>query len=312
MHQILFVDDELSILKAIKRLFLDHNHKITTAQSGPEALEIIKRNEISVCVADQRMPTMLGSELLTKTKEISPFTTRVILTGYTDLDSILNAINNGEIYRFILKPWNDNELIQQVEMSINKYRENIARNEKLMLALAETIELKDPYTKGHCQRVAQLSVSIAEELNLDEKTITAIRYGAWLHDCGKVGVKETILNHPGSLDADQTKEMCKHSKAGAKVAKVAGFAPQVINIIKYHHERLDGTGYPDGLAGKQIPLEARIVAVADIYDALSTDRPYRKACSIAKVKEIMQNLKGNTLDGRLVKILLEKVILDRN
>lgn len=310
MHQILFVDDELSILKSIKRLFLDSDYDIITAQSGLEAIDIVKHTEISVCVADQRMSGMSGTELLTKIKDLSPFTTRVLLTGYTDLDSILCAINSGEIFRFILKPWDDSELISQVDMAVAKFKKKIAKNEKLMLALAETIELKDPYTKGHCQRVAEYAVAIAKELDLNEKTITAIRYGAWLHDCGKIGIKEATLNLPGNFNDDQKKEMCKHPEAGANVAKIAGFSPQVINTILYHHEKLNGTGYPKGLKGKNIPLEAQIVAVADIYDALSTDRPYRRACSAVKTKEIMHKLKGNSLDGLLIDILLEKVICD--
>lgn len=308
LGNVLFVDDEISTLKSIKRLLSMHGFEILTANSGEEALEIIRANNIAVCVSDQRMPGMLGTDLLTKAKEISPLTVRMILTAYTDLDSLLGAINNGEIFRFILKPWNDEALLNHINDALDVHRKDKAQGDQVILALAQTIELKDPYTKGHCERVANYSVAMAQQLALDASLIADIRYGAWLHDCGKIGVHEDILNLAGSFSADQIAEIEKHPASGATVAEKASLSKRVKNVILYHHERIDGKGYPEGLQGDDIPIEAKIVAVADVYDALATDRPYRKACTEEQIKNIMTDMRDFALEDELVELLLEKIV----
>jgi len=308
MNTILFVDDEDSILSSIKRLFALHDFDILTASSGKKALEIIKTKTVSVLVSDQRMPNMLGTELVATVKEVSPQTIRMILTGYADLDSILGAVNKGEIFRFVLKPWNDEQLIDHVTDALNVYDKNRAQEEQVILGLAQTIELKDPYTKGHCERVARYSVALAEVYGLDESLICDIRRGAWLHDCGKIAIHEDVLNLPGSVNEKQLEEIKKHPSNGVKVAKEASLSQHVQNIILCHHERVDGTGYPNGLSRADIPIEAKIVAVADVYDAITTDRPYRKACDETQVRKILAELRGSALDEQLVDIFMEKIV----
>lgn len=311
MSHILFVDDEGSILKAARRFFVLRDVEILTAGSGNEALELFKNHDISVLVTDQRMPEMTGTELVEKVRHLSPETVRIILSGYTDLSALLEAINNGKIFRFMVKPWKDDDLLKYIEEALEQYQLNLRnrnQEEQMLLALAQTIELKDPYTKGHCERVALFAVEISRELGLPEDQIKEIRHGAWLHDCGKIGLHEDILNFPGRVDGEQMDKIRKHPEDGATIAEQAALPTRVANIIRYHHERVDGTGYPKGLKRNGIPLEAKIVAVADVYDAISSDRPYHKACSAEKAREIMTDFRGSSLDEELVDLFMETVL----
>lgn len=177
-------------------------------------------------------------------------------------------------------------------------------NEDVLRSLAQTIELKDPYTRGHCDRVANLAVQIAKQLDLSVDMQRKIKYGSWLHDCGKIGVPEEVLNAKRELVADEYELIKNHPGWGADVARKANLSPVIINVILCHHERFDGTGYPRGLCGEEIPIEARVVSVADVFDALSSDRPYRKGLSQDKALEIVVSMKGKELDPALVDLFL--------
>jgi putative nucleotidyltransferase with HDIG domain len=177
-------------------------------------------------------------------------------------------------------------------------------NEDVLRSLAQTIELKDPYTRGHCDRVANLAVRIAKLLDLSVDMQRKIKYGSWLHDCGKIGVPEKVLNATRKLEADEYELIKNHPSWGADVARKANLSSVIINVILCHHERFDGTGYPNGLCGEEIPIEARVVSVADVFDALSSDRPYRKGLSQNEVLEIVVSMKGKELDPALVDLFL--------
>ncbi len=300
---VLFVDDEENILNSIKRLFADNDIRILSAANAQEAVKLLKREDVSVIVTDNLMPGMKGLELLSKVKEISPDTVKILMTAHADLATAIDAINNGEVFRFIVKPWENNVFINIVEDGINRYRvaQSLKKaDEATLLSLAQTIELKDPYTRGHCDRVAGYAMMIAESLNLSERTKKEIKHGSWLHDCGKIGVPEEILNYNGRLDEKGYEIIKKHPQWGADVARKAQLSKEVINIILYHHERYDGLGYPSGISGNNIPLEARIVSIADVFDALTTDRPYRKGYNMEKTLSIIESMKGNDLDPELV------------
>jgi putative nucleotidyltransferase with HDIG domain len=266
-------------------------------------MEILKRGDIGVLVTDHRMPGMTGIELLAQARSIAPDTVKIMMTAHADLETALAAINAGEVFRFIIKPWDDKVLIQAVEEGIQHYRliQSLKRSdESHLLSLAQAIELKDPYTRGHCDRVAHYALLIARALNLPPENMNQIRHGSWLHDCGKIGIPEQILNKPGALDADEMEIVKRHPEMGMQVAKVAHASDILQNIIYYHHEKYDGTGYPRGKKGLDIPLEARIVAVADIYDALTTDRPYRPAFSSARAIEMLKSMRGAALDPAIL------------
>jgi putative nucleotidyltransferase with HDIG domain len=204
----------------------------------------------------------------------------------------------------------DEEIVRTVDEGVRRHqlvRSLRHGDEAALRSIAQTIELKDPYTRGHCDRVAAFALTIAESLRLSEGTLRAIKHGSWLHDCGKIGVPETILNRPGKLSAADFEVVKKHPGWGAEVGRQANLPEEVINIILYHHERFDGRGYPTGAKGTEIPIEARIVAVADVFDAMSTDRPYAKGYDRAEAMRVMGVLRGAALDPQLVDIFLAEL-----
>lgn len=304
-EKVLFVDDEEHVLNSIERLFADSDMGILRAGNAGEALSFFNREEIAVVVSDNMMPGTKGLDFLAGLKVVSPHTVKILMTAYADLPTALEAINSGEVYRFIVKPWENEALVETVEQALNRYRTLKAlrrEDETILQSLAQTIELKDPYTKGHCARVATYALMIADMLDLPKTLRKDIRYGSWLHDCGKIGVPEAILNFAGPISSGEFETMKKHPEWGAEVARQARLSETVVNIILHHHERYDGTGYPTGLAGDDIPFEARIVTVADIYDALTSERPYRRACSWAQAFETMTAMTGSILDPQLVDV----------
>lgn len=300
-ERILFVDDEEFILDVIRALFAEHEVEILTAANGFDALELVRNHEIGVLISDNMMPGMKGIDLLSEVKVISPDTVKILMTGYADLETAIEAINRVEVFRFIAKPWENSQLVAIVEDAFERYRliKSLRKgDEPTMLALVRTLELKDPYTRGHSERVASYALLLAEKLGLTN--LQEIRYGSWLHDCGKIGVSENILHYEGPLDEAELVVVRNHPVWGAEVARQAKLSETVVNIIFNHHERYDGKGYPKGVKGLDIPIEARVVAVADIYDAITTERPYRRAYTMEKALEIIESMKGNILDPELV------------
>lgn len=307
---VLFVDDEEVILNCMQTLFAEKDLKIITESNPRIALELIRQEEVAVIVSDQNMPEMTGIELLSRVRDISPDTTKILLTGMTDFNVAVDAINTGEVFRFILKPWNSADLLKTIEEAIIHYQMSTAlkkADEATLISLAQTIELKDPYTKGHCDNVGRYALLIADHLGLSEDKKREIKYGSWLHDCGKIGVPEAILNYPGKLNEQEMKIIKKHPEWGADVARRAQLSDTIINVILYHHEAYDGSGYPYGLKGELIPLEARMVSLADVYDALISDRPYRKAYSMEQAVEIMTSMKSKDFDPKIADIFLSVV-----
>ena len=310
-ENVLFVDDEENVLKSVERVFADVDMTFLKAESAKEALRLLKEHEIAVLVTDNRMPGMSGIDLLSTLRELSPETVKILMTGHADLSTALEAINVGEVYRFIVKPWENEALVRTVREGVDHYRlvkTMRESDEATLLSLAQTIELKDPYTRGHCDRVAGFALMIAERLGLPEETMLHIKYGGWLHDCGKIGVPDALLNSGGKLDDSAFVTIRQHPLWGARVARQARLPQTVINIILYHHERYDGEGYPHGLSGEKIPIEARIVTIADIYDALTSKRSYREPLSWEDALDLMISMSGHQLDPVLMGTFHDVVI----
>jgi putative two-component system response regulator len=310
MATIMFVDDEAGIRNSLKRLFDDSPHNVLIAASAAEALELLRVNTCALIVSDNQMPGESGIEFLNKARQLSPDTVRVMMTAYADLGTALNAINHCEAYRFVVKPWDNQELVELVDSCVLRFellQSLRLKDEALYSSLAQTIELKDQYTRGHCDRVVEFSMALGKRLDLAPETMVHLQHGAMLHDCGKIGVPEAILNFPGKLDTDQMDVIRKHTDWGGEVARTAGMHQISVNIVLYHHEHYNGNGYPAGLAGDNIPLEARIVAVADVYDALASDRPYRKAMPPEVALREFMAMSGTVLDPVLVENFLEIV-----
>lgn len=309
---VLFVDDEENILRALNRAFLDSDFQVLSASSGSEALDRINGESVAVVVSDNHMPGMTGVELLSTVKTRSPDTVRVLMTGQADLQTAIDAINRGEVFRFLVKPWDDEGLRHTVEDGVNRFRviQGLrASDERTLLSLAQTVELKDRYTRGHCDRVASLALETARALGRTEDGfLTELKHGSWLHDCGKIGIPDAVLNKPGKLDEQEFQLIRQHPEWGAQVAMQAGLSPVITNVIRFHHERWDGLGYPQGLSGESIPLEARIVALGDVYDAVTTDRPYQQALLTDEARAIIESARGKAFDPGLTDLFLNRVV----
>jgi putative nucleotidyltransferase with HDIG domain len=305
---LLIVDDEDRILRSIERVLMDSDLRILKANSGDEALRLLQKEELSVILSDNMMPGMKGIDLLSKAKIKAPDTVRILMTGQADLQTAIDAINKGEVFRFITKPWDNAELEEVIQEGVNRFRiigKMRKADEASLLSIGQAIELKDPYTRGHCERVAAYSLLIAEKAGMSKNEQQEIKHGSWLHDCGKIGVSESILNKEGPLTEEEFEVIKNHPSWGAEIARHAQLPDRIVNIILYHHERYDGEGYPFQMSGDEIPLEARIVAVADVFDALTTDRPYRKAFGIREgTRHIEHNMRGRELDPGLVDLFV--------
>ncbi|MCM0080510.1 response regulator [Geomonas sp. Red32] len=310
LDSVLFVDDEKSYLTYTSELFSGRGIEVLTASSALEALDLIRAHQVAVVVSDNEMPGMQGIELLAEIKKLSPDTVKIMVTGHASLATALAAINSGEVFRFVLKPWKKGDMLRAVKEGLRRFRvqQSLKREDEFILhSLAQTIELKDASTKGHCDRVATLALKLSEALGIPDDVRRQIRYGSWLHDCGKIGVPEHILNAERSLTEEEQTVIRKHPEWGCDVVKKANLSQTVQEIVLYHHERFDGKGYPAGLQSKSIPIEAQIVSAADICDALTMDRPYRKGFTLPEAKAIIRSMSGSNLDpflvGKLMKVL---------
>ena len=343
--KILFLDDEPYILNALNRLFIDEPYEIMTFESPLKALEKMGEEEVAVVVSDHEMPEMKGTAFLEKVRDRWPDTIRIILTGYANFENSISAINQGNVYRFISKPWDNNELKMTIKNAINHYEllfenkrlceltrkqneklvksnqsletkveertKKLKRNEeklektlkKLQKALNATIqaialivETRDAYTAGHQRRVAGLASAIAVEMGLSEEQIEATQMASVIHDLGKVSIPVEILSKPTRLSKIEFSLIKTHPQAGYDILKDIEFPCPVAQIILQHHERMDGSGYPKGLLGEDILLEARIMGVADVVEAMAFHRPYRPALGIEKALEEISKGKGILYD----------------
>lgn len=304
---VLVVDDDESILEFSKHVLSALGCQIVTLHDPVAALNYLGCEEVAVLITDNNMPVMCGLELIEKANNVASETVKIIMSAYADLSVALCAINQCQVFKFVSKPWKPKEMIDTVRDALQRYRtlQTLRReNEDVLRSLAQTIELKDPYTRGHCDRVATVAVQIGKIIGLSIDMQREIKYGGWLHDCGKIGVPEHVLNANRKLEADEYEIVKNHSVWGADVARKANLSVAVINVILCHHERYDGTGYPNSIGGEDIPLEARIVSVADVFDALVTDRPYRKGLSLEATLDLIISMKGKELDPFLVDLFI--------
>jgi putative nucleotidyltransferase with HDIG domain len=299
MYSVLFVDDESHILTSLKREFRDFPHPVCFAESGPDGLQLLEQHRIGVVVSDNNMPGMEGVEFLSHVRTRWPDVCRIMLTGKASMQVAISAINRCGASQFITKPWNAAEMRKIVEDALDTHRMTRAMrsgNDDLCRALAHTVELKDRYTKGHCDRVAEYAVLLGTSLGLSPVALRHIHNGSILHDCGKIAVPELILNKPDRLSNEEFEYIRHHPVRGCEVARQANLPDEVVHIILYHHERFQGGGYPEGLSGDSIPLEARIVAIADVFDALTSSRSYRKALASDEAFSVMQTSMGSHFD----------------
>ncbi len=309
---VLLVDDEENILRSLKRLLIEDDYNILTASSGQQGLELLDSNRVSLIISDQRMPEMTGSEFLARARENVPEAVRIMLTGYSDINATMEAINKGEVYKYITKPWNDEEMRLTVREAIERYfltEENkrlarelkewnvkleqrvkeqtidIEKRNKALLvfnyrlkrnfnscleAFASLIELRNTSFSNHSKNVAEVSIRIAKALSLGKKEVETIGAAAHLHDIGKIGISDSILQKESKgLTSEEKKEVEQHPVRGQAAVGQIEELQEAGELIRHHHEWYNGNGYPDHLSSDMIPLGARIIGVADAVDRLA-------------------------------------------
>lgn len=305
--RILIVDDDPQIVHILSRLLQREGYLVETAVNGVEALTRVDEQQPDLILLDVVMPEMDGFTLCQRLKDdertaLIPIT---MLTGRDDHENHRRGIEAGAD-DFLAKPFDQSILRARIrtQLRLKRLTDQLEHTENVIFTLAMVIEQKDAYTEGHLRRLQVYGSKLAYASGLEEPVVRAVRYGGLLHDIGKIGVSETILGKPGPLTTEEITQMREHPQIGARLIAPMRFAPDVAPIIRGHHERWDGRGYPDGLQGDLIPIGARIIAIVDAYDAMTTDRPYRAALSYAEAIWRLRKGRGTQFDPQLLDIFL--------
>lgn len=321
----LIVDDEPHLRRALVRLMQGDGFSCDEADSGLEALRVLARRPATLVLTDLHMPKLDGIGLLREVRDLYPDTAVVLITAVADVATAVGCLAEGAM-DYLTKPFHLEEVRARVRQALEKRRliiENrgyqmgleaqvaaqARRLEELFFAsiqsLAEALEVKDPYTHGHSLRVSSYSTAIGRALGLEGETIHQIELGGRVHDVGKIGVREAVLNKSGPLSDEEYQHIMTHPAVGWRIlAPLLREMPQALHIVRSHHERFDGHGIPDGLAGERIPLEARIAAVADTFDAMTSMRPYRPGLTLAETLVELRRCSGSQFDPEVVDAFL--------
>jgi putative nucleotidyltransferase with HDIG domain len=329
----LIVEDEARLRQALSRLMRGAGFICLEAGTGHEALEVLAREPVALVLSDMRMPGMDGSELLRTIRERYPDIAVVMITAVAEVEVAVSCLSAGAM-DYITKPFVFDEVQARVAQALEKrrlirenheYQERLEervraqaeRLEQLFVAgvqtLVEALELKDPYTRGHSVRVSQYGSAVAQVLGLDAEYVRQIEIGGQLHDIGKIGVREEVLNKAGPLTDDEYAHIMTHPELGWRILRpLLSDAPIVLNVVRSHHEWMNGTGVPDGCSGEEIPREARIIAVVDAFDAMMSQRPYRPGLrSYESVLDELWRNAGVQFDPEVVEAFLEVVASGR-
>jgi putative nucleotidyltransferase with HDIG domain len=335
---ILVVDDDPAVREVLAEGLSEWGYRCETAGDGRAALDLLRARPRHLLISDVDMPRLDGVGLLREVRDFAPDTGVILLTGLHDLDTALQAIRMGAS-DYLTKPF----LLAQVRLTVERVlekqrlvRENREHHERLearveertaelrrqtgeieglfrrldesyqvtLEALATALDARDAETLGHSARVGAYTVAVARRMGLGEPDLTHIYRGALLHDVGKIGIPDAILRKPGKLTSEEWKEMRRHPEIGARMLRGIGFLEGAVPIVLCHQERWDGKGYPGRLKGEEIPLGARIFAVVDTLDAMTSDRPYRKALPYAAARAEIERFSGRQFDPRVVEIFL--------
>lgn len=320
-HKILIVDDEAANLRLLERLF-QRQYEVFTAASGIEALEVLRQHDISLIISDQRMPVMTGIEFLKRASELRQHTVRIILTGYTDVNALVEAINSGVVYKYVTKPWINEDLQQTVQRALqhyettkNQYRLKL-QNERLQAQMrmarenfvkliVEFLHLKDVSIPGHLRRTRDYAVAAGKCLYLDAQELEQLSLAAFLHEIVHIGVPNHILFKPTALTAEEQSIIKQNFERGLQMLDVLPNPENVASAIRYQHESFDGKGYPEGLAGERIPLNARIIAVADAYDKMRKPHILQPGITHGEAIEELLLASGRKFDPQIVKVFCD-------
>lgn len=329
--RVLAVDDELAACKLLAMFLSPPAFHCVMASSGKGACSALQREPFDAVISDLRMPGMGGMELLAEARRQQPHVAFLVTTGVDDVEVGVQAMRSGAD-DYLVKPLLESAVLvsleralhkRQLERQVEDYRQHLEEMvvdrtgqlqaallkiersyEDTLQALGAAIDLRDSETAGHSERVCRYSLEIARAMGLSEAELRDIARGAYLHDIGKLGVPDGILLKPGPLTADERKLMQRHVQIGFNLVKGIPFLADAAEIILAHHERYDGGGYPRGIKGEKILLGARIFAVADTLDAITSDRPYRRASPFEVGRETIRHLSGSQFDPQVVKVFL--------
>lgn len=309
--KILIVDDNKVNIELLRAQLKPYNYSIDIALDGEEALAKIAKSAPDMVLLDLMMPKISGYEVCRAVKQnkATQFIPVIVITALQELDDKLKAIELGAD-DFLVKPFNKLELITRIKslLRMKELHDDLDTSESILFSLAEALEAKDIYTRGHSERVSKYSVQIAQLMNLPSKEIEILKKGGLLHDIGKIGVREDILLKPGRLTDEEMEHVRSHPKRGFEICQRLKSLEDALTCIRYHHERYDGSGYPDGLKGNQIPIFGQILAVADSFDAMTTNRPYRKALSDETAIKIFEDeINSGQWNPDIVRIFLKSL-----
>jgi putative two-component system response regulator len=334
---LLVVDDEESIRNAMRKFLAHQGFEVATAATGEEALDLLRRQKITGMLLDVNLPGVSGIDLVPQIMELEPNIALLMLTAVNDATSAALCMQRGAL-DYLIKPIDlthlgrainhalqrRNSLLEgqqmnrwlqeEVALKVAERRLEQANQERISIAtleaLVNALEAKDPYLRGHSARVADLSATVAAEMECSDELVESVRTGGRLHDIGKIGIREDVLNKQGPLTDDEYEHVKQHVLVGSQILAPLVHLKDVIAFVRSHHERWDGFGYPDRVAGEAIPLGARIIGAVEIYDALTTARPYQEKMPPEVAIERMRDLIGTVLDP-LVHGALEGVVARR-
>ena len=320
-YKIIAVDDEIGIIDSLSVFLKRTDYEFVGITDPVEAIETIKREHFDLMLLDFMMTPLHGDEVVEEIRKFNKELYILLLTGHKDLAPPLETIKRLDIQGYCEKSDKFDQLLLLIESGIKsiKQMQEIKRindeleetNEKLEQAYLESVqtlrykvEAKDTYTRGHSDRVSEFSVLIGKKLGLPEEQLKILRIGGLFLDIGKIGIPDSILQKEAKLTDDEYSEIKNHPSIGAHILGAASIFKDIIPIVKHHHERYDGRGYPSGLAGEDIPYLARITAVADTFDAMTSKRSYRDALDLQYVKDEFERCKGTQFDPQIAKVFI--------
>lgn len=290
LARVLVVDDDPSTLRLLRAILAPDGHEVSLAGDAEQALDAISDRVPDLVVLDLGLPGMGGLELLERLKTEVP--TRlipvVVVTGVDERTARLEAIDLGAD-EFLTKPVDRAELRTRVRalLRLKHHVDQLERTENVLVTMARTVEARDPDLREHCERMSQWVTLVGREFGLDEDDLRTLSLGAYLHDIGKIAIPDSVLLKPGPLNGPERTIVRSHPIVGESILKPLTSVDDVLPLVRHHHEHLDGSGYPDGLAGQDIALKVRILSACDVFDALTTHRPYRTALSFGQAVEVL-------------------------